>query len=62
MELLDSKLHPTVTQYENAYSNIRVYLFDDYTDDLGAAHGNFSLSRDYIQSVLNESVGEEFLA
>lgn len=62
MELLDPKLHPTVTQYENAYSNIRVYLFDDYTDELGAAHGNFSLSRDYIQSVLNESVGEEFLA
>lgn len=62
VELLDPKLHPTVTQYENAYSNIRVYLFDDYTDDLGAAHGNFSLSRDYIQSVLNESVGEEFLA
>ena len=62
VELLDPKLHPTVTQYENAYSNIRVYLFDDYTDDLGAAHGNFSLSRNYLQSVLNESVGEEFLA
>lgn len=62
VELLDPKLHPTVTQYESAYSNIRVYLFDDYTDELGAAHGNFSLSRDYIQSVLNESVGEEFLA
>lgn len=62
VELLDPKLHPTVTQYENAYSNIRVYLFDDYTDELGAAHGNFSLSRNYIQSVLNESVGEEFLA
>ena len=37
--LLDPKLHPVVTQYEDHYSNIRVYLFRDYTDDLGAAHG-----------------------
>lgn len=60
--LSDPKFHPVVTQYENGYSNIRVYLLKDYTDDLGAAHGNFTLSREYIQSVLNESVGEEYLA
>ncbi len=62
VELLDPKLHPVITQYENGYSDIRVYLFEDYTDELGAAHGNFTLSREYIQSVLNESVGEEYLA
>lgn len=62
VQLVDPKLHPVVTQYEDGYANIRVYLFDDYTDELGAAHGNFTLSREYIQSVLNESVGEEYLA
>lgn len=60
--LNDPKFHPVVTQYENGYSNIRVYLLEDYTDDLGAAHGNFTLSCEYIQSVLDESVGEEYLA
>ena len=55
------QLVPTVTQYENGYADIRVYLFRDYTDELGAAHGNFTLSRDYIQQVLQESIGPEFL-
>lgn len=62
VELRDPRLHPTVTQYENGYSNIRVYLFDDYTDEMGAAHGNFSLSREYIQGVLDDSVDTQFLA
>lgn len=55
------QLIPTVTQYENGYSDIRVYLYRDYTDELGAAHGNFTLSRDYIQQVLQESIDPEFL-
>ena len=62
VELLDPRLHPIVTQYESGFSDIRVYLFEDYTDELGAAHGNFTLSRDYIQTVLNESIDAEFLA
>ena len=60
--LLDPKLHPVVTQYEDHYDNIRVYLFRDYTDDLGAAHGNFTLSRESIQNVLDNSVDAAFLA
>lgn len=60
--LLDPKLHPVVTQYEDHYDNIRVYLFQDYTDDLGAAHGNFTLSRESIQNVLDNSVDAAFLA
>ena len=59
--LLNPQLVPTVTQYENGYADIRVYLFRDYTDELGAAHGNFTLSRDYIQQVLQESIDLEFL-
>lgn len=59
--LLNPQLVPTVTQYENGYADIRVYLFRDYTDEMGAAHGNFTLSRDYIQQVLQESIDPEFL-
>lgn len=55
------QLIPTVTQYENGYADIRVYLFRDYTDELGAAHGNFTLSRDYIQQVLETSINPTFL-
>lgn len=57
----EPKLIPTVTQYENGYADIRVYLFRDYTDELGAAHGNFTLSRDYIQQVLETSIDPTFL-
>lgn len=59
--LKDPKLHPIVTQYEAHYANIRVYLYADYTDEMGAAHGNFQLSRDYIQQVLTGSIDSEFL-
>ena len=59
--LLNPQLVPTVTQYENGYADIRVYLFRDYTDEMGTAHGNFTLSRDYIQQVLQESIDPEFL-
>ena len=57
----EPQLIPTVTQYENGYADIRVYLFRDYTDELGAAHGNFVLSRDYIQQVLETSIDPTFL-
>ncbi len=54
--LLEPTLYPTVTQYEDHYSDIRVYPYWDYTDELGAAHGNFALSRAMIQQVLQDSI------
>ena len=59
--LREPQLIPTVTQYENGYADIRVYLFRDYTDELGAAHGNFALDRAYIQQVLENSIDPTFL-
>lgn len=59
--LRNPKLHPVITQYEDHYANIRVYPYRDYTDELGAAHGNFSLSRAYIEQVLADSIDAEFL-
>ena len=59
--MLDPKLHCVVTQYEAGYQNIRVYPYPAYTDELGAAHGCFSLSRDYIENVLRQSIDEQYL-
>ena len=59
--LKDPGLYPTVTQYEAGYRDIRVYPYPDYTDEMGAAHGNFTLSRDQIRSVLENSIDAEFL-
>ena len=61
LELMEPKLHPVITQYEARYEDIRVYLYKDYTDELGAAHGNFQLSREYIEQVLNASIDPAFL-
>ena len=61
MTVQNPRLIPTVTQYENGYADIRVYLYRDYTDELGAAHGNFTLDRSYIQQVLESSIDPEFL-
>ena len=59
--LKDPGLYPTVTQYESGYRDIRVYPYPDYTDEMGAAHGNFTLSRDQIRGVLEQSIDAEFL-
>ena len=61
VEMQNPKLHGVVTQYEAGYKNIRVYPYRDYTDELGAAHGNFTLTRAQIEEVLRSSIGEEFL-
>ena len=35
--------------------------YSQYTDELGAAHGEFTLSREYIESMLRSTIDEEFL-
>lgn len=61
VEMLDPKLHGVVTQYEAGYKNIRIYPFSDYTDELGAAHGQFTLSRAEIEQTLRDSIDAQFL-
>ena len=61
VEMLDPKLHGVVTQYEAGYKNIRVYPFADYTDELGTAHGQFTLSRAEIAQTLRDSIDGQFL-
>ena len=50
-----------ISQYETGYKNIRVIPYSQYTDELGAAHGEFTLSREYIESMLRSTIDEEFL-
>lgn len=61
IEMVDPKLHGVVTQYEAGYKNIRVYPYSDYTDEMGAAHGEFTLSREQIEQTLRDSIDEQFL-
>ncbi len=59
------KAYPTITHYDANFSNIRSYMYRDYSPELAAQHGvkerypGFTL--EYIQGVLNENVSSEFL-
>ena len=55
------KAIPEVMHYDANFQNARAYLFRDYTDELAASHGNGSMSRAYIQSVLEENIPAEYL-
>ena len=63
--LTSYSLTPVVTHYDSGYANNRIYLLEDYTEDLAYNHGvrsrysSFSLT--YIDSLLQEVVGQEAL-
>ncbi len=65
VSLASYSLTPTVTHYDSGYQNNRIYLLDDYTDELAAKHGvrsrysSFNLG--YIDSLLAEVVGQTAL-
>lgn len=61
VEMQDPKLHCVISQYEDGWKNIREYPYSAYTDELGAVHGNFTLTREYIESVLYGSIDEQFV-
>lgn len=66
IRVVDPLLHPVVTHYGPRYTNIRVYWYGDYTDELAAQHGVRGeypqFSRDYIREVLCSSIPSDFLA
>ncbi|MEG0897090.1 MAG: CapA family protein [Ruthenibacterium sp.] len=53
---------PIVMHYDANYTNARVYLLRDYTDELAARHGNPNMSLAYIHSMLAENMGTEILS
>lgn len=63
------KARPVITHYDSSYSNVRVYPYFEYNDDLATSHGihtansgNYhEFSMDWINSVLEENIPQEFL-
>lgn len=59
------KFSGVVNHYGSNYANIRIYPLDEYTEELADAHGmvarNSSFDREYLQSLLEEVIDEEFL-
>ena len=59
------KLHVTVTHYDAGKSNVRTYLFRDYTPELAQAHGVRaaypSFGYDHIRQTAQTYINSEFL-
>lgn len=59
------ELHVTVTHYDAGKSNVRTYLFRDYTPELAQAHGVRaaypSFGYDYIRQTAQTYINSEFL-
>lgn len=63
--VLTPQLHPTVTHYDAGKSNVRTYLFRDYTQELAHQHGvraNYSdFSLDTARKIAQNNISVDFL-
>lgn len=63
--VLEPKLHPTVTHYDAGKSNVRAYLFRDYTQVLAAQHGvrsnDSGFDLDTIRQIAQKNISSDFL-
>lgn len=54
-----------VTHYGYSASNIRIYMLDDYTEELASKHGvkskTASFSLQYLRDIMNEVIDKQFL-
>lgn len=59
-------LHPIVTHYDAGKSNVRSYLYSDYTAELAKPHGvraeHNVFDFEYIRSVAEKTIQPEFLS
>lgn len=66
VEITSPALHPLVTHYGKNFSNVTVYPYSQYTPELANAHGVReeypAFSYAYIQKVLDDVIGKEYLA
>ena len=66
LEVLDPQLHPTVTHYGANKSDVRAYLYRDYSPELAEAHGvraaYSDFSYDLIRAVAEKYIDAAFLA
>ena len=65
IRLNNPKIHPVITHYDAGRSNVRTYLYRDYTPELAASHGmnqyDSSFSYDALRKIAENAVSEEFL-
>lgn len=65
LELIDPKLHPIVTHYGPGKTEVRTYLYRDYTPELAATHGvrgSYSdFSYEYVRTTAEQYISSEFL-
>lgn len=63
--VLEPKLLPTVTHYDAGKSNVRAYLFRDYTQELAKQHGvrakHSDFSLDTVQKIAQNNINSDFL-
>lgn len=65
----DVKAKPVITHYDNNYSNVRVYPYSEYNEELASSHGIHNVnsgnyhdfSMEVIDNIITENVPEEFL-
>ena len=65
----DVKAVPLVNHYDTSYSNIRVYPYSMYTEELASGHGIHTVSSGYahdfsmsvIDGIISDNVPEQFL-
>lgn len=65
----DIKAKPVITHYDSGYSNVRVYPYSEYNDELASEHGihtassgNYhDFSMEVIDDILTQNVPAEFL-
>lgn len=64
VDIQNVKVNPTVTHYDASYTNLRNYMYKDYTDELATVHGvrkRGTFSREYMENLLNTYIDKEFL-
>ena len=63
--VLDPRLWPIVTHYDAGKSNVRTYLFRDYTQELAKQHGvrakHSDFSLDTVQKIAQNNISSDFL-
>ena len=61
VEIKDVSMIPIITHYGQNFSNLRLYLFEDYTAELASQHGVSGMSYDFAKNFYSSVIGDEYL-
>ena len=53
---------PLVNHYDYNFTNVRIYPFSQYTEELANAHGNPQLTMDFVEYLIAQNIPEEYLS